>query len=533
LLLYIRVDVRVYNIKIGKDLKSVPEEKGIVVERVKELAELLKFLYVMKVEGPTRIPVRGLAYHSGRVQPGFIFFCLKGNKADGHDFIPQAVEAGADVIVLEKDRDVRGATKILVSDVRVAMAAVSELFFDSPSQKLKLIGVTGTNGKTTTTHLLETILAAQNYTTGLLGTVKYKIGAETMPVTATTPEAPDLQKMLRIMVDRGVSHAVMEVSSHALELNRVSGCDFDTAVLTNVTGDHLDFHQTNERYLSAKGKLFSQLGGSFVKGAARRFAVLNRDDANYEYFLRQSTVQSLSYGIRGDAQVRAEDIEVAGEGVKYRLVSPWGKGYFALRLTGYFNIYNALAATSVALLEGVSLSAIKEALESVRGIPGRFERVDVGQDFLVIVDYAHTPDGLENILQTARGFARGKIITIFGCGGERDRSKRPTMGRIAGQYSDYCILTSDNPRGEDPWQIIGEIEVGLQGEKAPGSGYTVQPDRYEAIKLGIELARSGDTVIIAGKGHENYQVFADHTIPFSDREVAAELIGQRLNRLNK
>lgn len=500
------------------------------METVKELDEILKFLHVLKVEGPTHILVRGLAYHSDRIQPGFIFFCLKGTRADGHDFIPQAIDAGASVIFLEEDREVRGATKILVSDVRMAMAVVSELFFDSPSRNLKLIGVTGTNGKTTTTHLIERIISAQNYKTGLLGTIKYKVGRESLPVMATTPEAPDLQRMLKIMVDRGVNYAIMEVSSHALELNRVSGCDFNAAVLTNVTDDHLDFHQTYERYLSAKSKLFSQLGGSFIKGNDRRFAVLNRDDANYDFFLRQSTVQSLSYGIKEKAEVRAEDIEVTGEGVKFCLVSPWGKEQFNLKLTGYFNIYNALAAASVALLEGIPLPAIKGALEKVQGIPGRFEKVDVGQDFLVIVDYAHTPDGLENILQTARSLVRGKIITIFGCGGERDRIKRPIMGRIAGEYSDYCILTSDNPRGEDPWQIIGEVEVGLREKKVRGSGYTVQPDRYEAIKLGIELARAGDMVIIAGKGHEDYQIFADYAIPFSDREVARELIQERINK---
>ncbi|RJX29028.1 MAG: UDP-N-acetylmuramoyl-L-alanyl-D-glutamate--2,6-diaminopimelate ligase [Dethiobacter sp.] len=509
---------------------SLPEKKGKIVEIVKELSELLKFIHVIKVEGQIHIPVRGLAYHSGRVQPGYIFFCLKGSKVDGHEFIPQAVDAGAVAVVLEKEREVRGAAKILVSSVRAAMAAISQIFFDSPSQRLRLIGVTGTNGKTTTTYLIEAVMAAQNYKTGLLGTVKYKVGSENLPVMATTPEAPDLQKMLRIMVDSGVSFAVMEVSSHALELNRVSGCDFDTVVLTNVTEDHLDFHQTYERYLAAKGKLFSQPGGSFLKGTTPRFTVLNRDDTNYEYFLRQSTVQSVSYGIKNHAEVQAQNIEVTGDGVKYRVVSPWGEEYFSLRLTGYFNIYNTLAATSVALLEGVPLQAIKEVLESVTGVPGRFERVDMGQDFLVIVDYAHTPDGLDNILQTARGFARGKIITIFGCGGERDRAKRPVMGRIAGKYSDYCILTSDNPRGEDPWQIINEVEAGLQEVKALGSGYTVQPDRYEAIKLGIELARARDIVIIAGKGHENYQIFSDYTIPFSDREVAAGIIEQRLKK---
>ncbi|MGI6308863.1 MAG: UDP-N-acetylmuramoyl-L-alanyl-D-glutamate--2,6-diaminopimelate ligase [Dethiobacteria bacterium] len=499
------------------------------MEIVKELPELLKFLHVDRIEGQSHVPVRGLAYHSGRIQPGFIFFCLEGSKSDGHDFIPQAVAAGAVAVFLEKDRKVQGAVKILVPNVRMAMAAVSQLFYDSPATKLRLIGVTGTNGKTTTTYLIEAIMAAQNYKTGLLGTIKYKIGRESFPVLATTPEAPDLQKALHLMVVNGVRYAIMEVSSHALELNRVSGCDFNFAVLTNVTDDHLDFHQTHTRYLAAKGKFFSQLGGSFIKGSRPRFAVLNRDDANYGYFSRLATAQSVSYGIKNPADIQAKKIEVKGTGVNYRLISPWGEADFSLQLTGYFNIYNALAATSVALLEGVDLLAIKDALEKVEGVPGRFERVDLGQDFVVIVDYAHTPDGLDNILQTAREFCRGKIITIFGCGGERDRAKRPLMGRIAGKYSDYCILTSDNPRGEDPWQIIYEVETGLQEKKAPGNGYTIQPDRYEAIKLGIELARPDDMVIIAGKGHENYQIFSDYTIPFSDREVAAEIIVQRLD----
>jgi len=495
---------------------------------VKELAELLKFLHTVKVEGQTNIPVRGLAYHTGHVQPGFIFFCLGGGKADGHDFIPQAVAAGAVAVFLEKEREVQGAVKVLVPDVRTAMAAVSQFFYDSPASKLRLVGITGTNGKTTTTYLIEAIMAAQNYKTGLLGTIKYQIGPENFPVLATTPEAPDLQKILRLMVERDVDYAIMEVSSHALELNRVAGCDFDYAVLTNVTDDHLDFHQTHARYLAAKGKFFSQMGGSFFKGSRPRFAILNRDDVHYSSFSRLVTTQALSYGIKNPADIRAEKIELKSTGVHYKLTSPWGKTGFSLKLNGYFNIYNALAATAVALREGVDLLAIKNALEKIEGVPGRFERIDLGQDFVVIVDYAHTPDGLDNILQTAREFCRGKIITIFGCGGERDRAKRPLMGQIAGKYSDYCILTSDNPRGEDPWQIIYEVEPGLQENKASGNGYTVQPDRYEAIRLGVELARPGDMVIIAGKGHESYQVFSDYTVPFSDREVAAEIIAQRL-----
>lgn len=493
-----------------------------------ELSKLLRAVKVLSLKGDTDVRVRGLAYHSGSVEPGFVFFCLGGSKSDGHEYIPDAENAGAAAVVMEQDREVKRAVKIVVPNVRLAMSAMSEAFFASPSRKLRLVGVTGTNGKTSTTHLLEAILSAQGYKTGLIGTIKYKIGNETMPVLATTPEAPDLQRMLCQMVNKGVSHAVMEVSSHALELGRVSGCDFDTAVVTNVAEDHLDFHENFERYLAAKGKLFSQLGGSFFKGSLPRFAVLNGDDRHFHYFSRQTTVQYISYGTGESVHVRARDIEVNSEGVRYRVVSPWGEEQFSLRLAGNFSVYNALAATTAALVEGIALPRIKEALESQHGVPGRFERVDLGQDFLVIVDYAHTPDGLEKVLQTAREFAMGKIITIFGCGGERDRGKRPIMGSVAGQYSDYCILTSDNPRGEDPWQIIHEVEGGLKEKKGFGSGYAVQPNRYEAIKLGIDLARPGDIVIIAGKGHESCQVFSDYTISFNDREVASEIIGRRL-----
>lgn len=495
-----------------------------------ELEILLRYLHAGRVEGDPKIMLRGLAYHTGHVQPGFLFFCLKGSHADGHDFIPLAIKAGAAAVVVEEEREVNGAVKILVPSVRQAMALTAELFYGSPSQRLRLIGVTGTNGKTTTTHLIDEILQAWGKKTALLGTIKYRIGRETLPVLATTPEAPDLQKMLRTMCNQGMDYAVMEVSSHSLEQHRVSGCDFNTAVLTNITEDHLDFHQSFDRYLAAKGKLFTQLGGSFWKGGRPRFAVLNRDDPHCDYFLRQATTQAITYGLQECADVRACEIEIKGEGVSYRLVSPWGSDYFALKMTGVFSVYNALAATTAALVEGVGLTQVKEVLEKIHGVPGRFERVDLGQDFLVIVDYAHTPDGLENILKTARQFARKKIITIFGCGGERDRGKRPIMGRIAGQYSDYCILTSDNPRGEDPWQIIAEVEKGLQEKKHSGDGYTIQSDRYEAIKLGIELARPEDMVIIAGKGHENYQIFTDYTIPFSDRDVATEIISKRLKR---
>ncbi len=498
------------------------------MEAIKRLSTLLNFVHTIEVQGNRDLPVRGLAYHTERVEPGFLFFCLEGTRFDGHDFIHQAIQAGAIAIVMEKNVEVRGATKILVPHVRTVMAAFAQLFYGNPSENMRLIGVTGTNGKTTTTHLIEAIAASQGRMTGLLGTIQYKIAGKSFPVLATTPEAPDLQKMLWTMRETDVDYVVMEVSSHALELSRVSGCDFDIAVLTNVTADHLDFHGEFTRYLSAKGKLFAQLGGSFLKHATPRYAVINADDKNASFFQRQATTQWITYGMHQPAVVSARNIVIRNEGVSFQLISPWGEAAFSLKLTGNFSVYNALAASTVGLLEGVPLPAIKEVLENIEGIPGRFEKIDRGQDFLVIIDYAHTPDGLENVLQAARGFAGGKIITVFGCGGERDRAKRPVMGRIAGHYSDYCILTSDNPRGEDPWQIIHEVQVGLQEEKAFGSGYAVQADRREAIKLAVELARPGDIVIIAGKGHEDYQIFADYTVPFSDREVASEMILQRV-----
>ena len=498
------------------------------MEIIRDLQELIKALPLARVDGGKGVLVRGLAYNTAHVKPGYLFFCLAGSRHDGHEFIPEAVKAGATAIVTGKDLEVDGAVKVLVPNVRSALAIISQQFYASPAASLRLIGVTGTNGKTTTTHLLEALFSAHGFKTGMMGTIKYLVDGERFPSLATTPEASDLQKMLRLMVERGVGYGVMEVSSHALELERTNGCDFDIAVFTNITQDHLDFHKNFERYLAAKGKLFSQLGGSFFKGSRPRFAVLNRDDPYYDYFLRQSTVQTLSYGIGNPADVKAENVEMNGTGTSYRLHTPWGDESFTLQLAGRFNVYNALAATSAALLEGVPLTEIKNTLEKITGVNGRFERVDLGQDFAVIIDYAHTPDGLENLLKTARDLVSGKIITVFGCGGEKDRGKRPLMGCIAGKYSDYSILTSDNPRGEDPWQIIEEVEAGLRKSKSSGRGYTVQPERFEAIKLGVELARPGDMVIIAGKGHEDYQIAGDSTIPFNDRLVAERIIRHRM-----
>jgi UDP-N-acetylmuramyl-tripeptide synthetase len=321
----------------------------------------------------------------------------------------------------------------------------------------------------------------------------------------------------------------MEVSSHALAWYRTVGCDFDTVVLTNITEDHLDFHRTFPHYLEAKTKLFAWLGSFPRKGDRPRRAIVNGDDKHYRHIVEQTPVEVLLYGLSPHCHVRADEVRITREGVTFRVNTPDGQFPLHLHMTGLFSVYNALAAVSAGLLEGLSPEMIKEALESVRGIPGRFELINAGQDFTVIVDYAHTPDGLENILRTVHEFAKARVITVFGCGGERDRTKRPLMGRVAGDLSNYCLVTSDNPRGEDPGQIVEEILPGLS-ESRIGQGFEIIPDRREAIARALELAKPGDVVVIAGKGHETKQVFGDYSVSFDDREVARELIRRRLER---
>jgi UDP-N-acetylmuramoyl-L-alanyl-D-glutamate--2,6-diaminopimelate ligase len=362
--------------------------------------------------------------------------------------------------------------------------------------------------------------------TGLLGTIRYRIGRESLPVIATTPEASDLQAMLAYMVEKGAKYATMEVSSHALQLQRVVGCEFDIAVLTNITEDHLDFHKTFADYFSAKGKLFSQLG-SFVKSGCRKYAVINRDDQNFSKIANLTTAQIITYGLHETADVRGEIISLNNSGAVFKVLSFAGETILRLKMSGLFSVYNALAAFTLGLLEGVSSMKIKEALEAIEGIPGRFEMIYAGQDFLVIVDYAHTPDGLENVLRTVNEFAQGEIITVFGCGGERDESKRPLMGKIAGKYSDYCFITNDNPRREDPERIVQQILSGIKTVMPP-TKYKVVLDRYQAISEAITRANTNDVIVIAGKGHENIQVFYDRCIPFNDRRVAMEIIKKML-----
>ncbi|MDA8146573.1 MAG: UDP-N-acetylmuramoyl-L-alanyl-D-glutamate--2,6-diaminopimelate ligase [Thermaerobacter sp.] len=456
----------------------------------------------------------GIAYDSRRVGPGGIFVAIPGFRDDGHRYIPAAVAAGAAAVVAERDPDSLPVPWVRVADSRRALAQLACGFFDHPSRELDLVGVTGTNGKTTTTHLLRQVLEAAGSKTGLLGTVHNLIGDRVLPVEHTTPEAPDLQQLLRRMVDEGCRAAVMEVSSHSLTLQRVAGTHFRVTVLTNVTQDHLDFHGTFEAYLAAKASLFD----------ATRPAALNADDPNFPLF-RKRCRRVLTYGLGEGAQVRGEAVRVLPEGARFNLITSRGVWPVRLSLTGRFNVYNALAAAAAALLLGVDETAVVRGLEAARPVTGRLERVEEGQPFTVVVDYAHTPDGLEKLLTTVREFTAGRVLLVFGCGGDRDRGKRPLMGEVAARRADYAWLTADNPRSEDPEAIIEEITVGFR--RAGRDNYRRTVDRAMAIREALRAARPGDAVVVAGKGHETYQIFRDRTEAFSDREELRRGLNER------
>jgi len=486
-----------------------------------KLAELVNLLSPIAVKGSLEKDITGIYYDSRKVEKDGVFICISGFKTDGHKFIPQAVKNGAAAIVVEKEvATPTDLTVLRVPDTRLALALLANAYYDYPSRKMRLIGVTGTNGKTSVTYLIRSILRKAGQKVGLLGTIANLIDAQKLPAEHTTPESLDLQRLLHQMVEQRVDSVVMEVSSHALELKRVAATEYDVAVFTNLTQDHLDFHLSLEAYLQAKAKLFKSLGpGSKDKP---KYAVLNFDDPSSKIIAGQTKVPIISYGVTPGVAYRARDIELHLNGTSFVIECPSGSFPIHLKLGGEFNVYNALAAFAVGKEEGINSNLIIEALEEMTGVPGRFEQVDCGQDFAVVVDYAHTPDGLENLLKTARAVTKGRVLTVFGCGGDRDRTKRPIMGKIASELSDYCIVTSDNPRTEDPRAIISDIEPGLTND-----AYEIIVDRREAISRAIELAQSGDIVVIAGKGHEDYQIIGDKVIDFDDRKVARDVLRKR------
>ena len=465
-----------------------------------------------------------LVHDSRKVEPGTLFVCIQGSTVDGHGFASEAIRKGAVAVLAERPITDAGSVPVLLApDVKKALEAISPWFFDEPSRKLRMIGVTGTNGKTTTTHIIRDVFNRAARPCGVIGTLHTLIGDRILPVKNTTPDVLDLQASLAEMVAGGMATVAMEVSSHALALGRVSGCEFDAAVFTNMTQDHLDFHGDLAAYRDAKAKLFRQLDAADAVKIGKT-AIVNLDDPVGRFMLEQTKVRAVTYGIEHAAELRAVDVSIRPEGCRFRIVGAMEDLLVQSRLTGLFNVYNLLAAASVAYAEGIGASEIKTALENFSHVPGRFERVEVDKPFSVIVDYAHTPDGLENVLRTAKQFVAGKLIAVFGCGGDRDRTKRPIMGALAAQYADQVIVTSDNPRSEDPEFIIGQIVAGITSSAAQSRTEKIT-DRRQAIAKALDMAGPGDVILIAGKGHENYQILADRTIHFDDREVVRELAG--------
>jgi UDP-N-acetylmuramoyl-L-alanyl-D-glutamate--2,6-diaminopimelate ligase len=471
-----------------------------------KLRDLIAGAAVVEIRGDTGVEISSLAYDSRKAGPGTLFFCVPGEKADGHEFATAAVEAGAAGLVVERELELE-APQVLVADARAAMAPLAACFHGDPTAELRVVGVTGTNGKTTTAFLIREILEATGVQTGLLGTVRQVVAGVEEQAERTTPEAIDLQATFRRMLDGGDRVCVMEVSSHALSLHRASAIDFEIALFTNLSQDHLDFHGDMEDYFLAKRKLFAM---------GPKKAIANVDDPYGERLAAEFDAITFSAGGK-EADFSAEDVHVDAAEARFAVISPAGRTEVRTALPGEFNVSNGLAAFASAVALGVAPDAAADGLAGAKRVPGRFEAIDEGQQFAVLVDYAHTPDSLENVLRAARRITAGRLIVVFGAGGDRDRDKRPKMGRAGAELSDLAVVTSDNPRSEAPEAIIAEILGGIddRGE------VEVEPDRRAAIVLALASAQPGDTVVIAGKGHEQGQEFENgRKVPFDDRDVA-------------
>lgn len=485
------------------------------------LSDLLTDVTPAAIDGPADVSISAITADSRDVTPGAVFVAIPGFTYDGHTFVPEAIARGAAAIVAQHSvPQPSGVTVVTVSDTRLALAHMSAAFYGHPAQRLTLIGITGTNGKGTTAALIDAMLTRAGRKTGIIGTLGARVGSREIDLGRTTPDAPRLQALLREMVNAGTTHTVMEVASHGLALHRVDGCRFASAVFTNLTQDHLDFHGTMDEYRRAKQRLFEMVDPDGI-------SVLNADDPASAAFAAASRARVVTYGTTRAADVRAEGINVNVDGTTFTVRTPAGATGISTRLRGAFNVSNALAALATALTLNVSLETAAEAIAAFPGVPGRFEAVDEGQPYAVIVDYAHTPDSLENVLRTARGLSQRRVIAVFGAGGDRDRTKRPVMGAIAARLADLAIVTSDNPRSEQPMAIIEEIMSGVSGQ-ASGIGIEIEADRRKAIGRAVDLAAAGDVVVIAGKGHEPYQEIRGVKHPFDDRQVARDAIRARM-----
>ena len=455
--------------------------------------------------------ITAVDYDSRKVGRGSLFCCLVGEKTDGHNFASMAVEKGASALICQRPLPLN-VPQLIVPDGREAMARAAACFYGHPERELTMLAVTGTNGKTSVTYMVKSVAETAGKKVGLIGTIQNLIGEEKVYTERTTPESVDLFALLRRMADKGVDLVVMEVSSHALAQQRVAGIPFKAGLFTNLTQDHLDYHKTFENYRSAKKKLFAQCG----------IAILNGDDETAAYMKEGLSIPVWTMGIHHPGEFYARGIEITTQGASFHLFTPQGNGRISLHISGLFSVYNAMGTAALCTAAGIPFSCIVKGLEGLRGVAGRLECVDTGdRPFSVYVDYAHTPDALQNVLETARGFTRRRLISVFGCGGDRDHGKRPIMGEIGGRYSDHVILTSDNPRTEDPMDILKAVEEGVKRTATP---YIVTENRREAIREALEEAGDGDVIVIAGKGHESYQEINGVRHHFDDKEIVLSLL---------
>lgn len=477
-----------------------------------KLKEIMRGIDYAVIKGNDDLEIREIQYDSRAVKKGDLFVCIEGYSTDGHKYVDSAFKNGAAAIVCGKDvPSLPDCTVVKVEDSRKVLALASANYYNRPADKLKVIGITGTNGKTTSTFMMKSILEAAGYKVGLVGTIANYIGDKKIPSHRTTPESLELQKLFKEMVDSGVEYCVMEVSSHSLYLHRAYGVKFSQAIFTNLTRDHLDFHKTFENYYDAKLILFKNTLNS----------IINIDDEYGEKVYSDALGSKISYSIDKASDLRGSNLHMHSRGVDFNITYENETEHINLNIPGKYNVMNALGSAGACLKEGISLKVVKKGLENMLCVPGRCEIVtkDYNLGYEVIVDYAHTPDGLENILKTAREFTKGRLISVFGCGGDRDNTKRPIMGKIGTELSDLAVITSDNPRTEDPMSIINEVITGIEKDN-----YTVVENRREAIKKAMEMAKKDDVIVVAGKGHEDYQILKDKTIHFDEREVIAEIV---------
>ena len=484
-----------------------------------KLSNILNHVEITEVIGRKDISIQGVALHSGQVREGFLFIAIRGEKSDGHTYINDAVRRGAVAVICENYPESSAKTTIIVKDSRITASKIAANFYGHPSKKLRVIGITGTNGKTTVAYLCRNILASAGEKTGLIGTIQYIINGRTIPAERTTPDSVLIQSLLREMVDDNCRAVTMEVSSHSLVQHRVDDVEFDAGIFTNLTRDHLDYHKTMEEYLNAKTLLFRNLLENKTKNFPKT-AIINIDDSASSEIIKNTNASVFRYGIDKECDIRASNIKLSTTETTFNLRLPDIEVQVKTSLHGRHNIYNILAATGMAISQGIAIEAIIEGIEKTSHVPGRLQFIPNKLGISVVVDYAHTDDALKNVIGALREFAKGKIIVVFGCGGDRDPGKRPKMGRVVGELADMAIVTSDNPRSEDPEKIIKQISSGIP----KGFEYIEIIDRKEAIRRAIEVAKHNDTILIAGKGHETYQQFKNNIVIFDDCEVAAEVI---------